>query len=175
MAGNKKISDRQLDLQKYVLKTLLTATLLDYALKTELFNGNYNDLSNKPDLTSYLNQQQVETLITSSPLNAIKASTDWFDPSSPTGSIQNYSDNGILQSMVYTNTGAERTELTLNFSQDISTKSPMTVYYTDKPTPGLEADIIKPVFKRASNTQLILGIREVDGYVGKIRIEFIFI
>jgi hypothetical protein len=197
MSGEKKIAADQVDLELYVLKTLLTQTLQQYALVSQLFSGNYNDLSNKPDLTQfalqnqlfsgnyndlsnlpdlaqYLDTAQITDLIESTP-TFLKASTDWFDPSSPNGSFTNYTgDKGILSSVSYS-VQSERTELTLNFSQSISGKSPITVFYTDQTNVAQEADYTKPVFRIVNSTQLVLGIREIDGAVGKIRIELIFI
>lgn len=60
-------SDLATTLQSYVSQSGLTTALADYPLKTSLSNvassGNYSDLTNKPDLTVYATQTQVNTLL----------------------------------------------------------------------------------------------------------------
>lgn len=100
-------------------------------------------------------------------------STDYFDPSSSSGNIESYSDNGIVSSNNYLNTSSERSEITVNFSQSIADRKLSISIHTDRTNVAGESNYTSTVIYRVSSTQIKIGLRELGGYVGKIRFEIL--
>lgn len=154
---------------KEILASMMRTVLTDF--NDSFFNNLTDELKSKKYNSTQNLEQYLSTLVGSIPL---KGSTDWFDPSSSTGNIQSYSENGIVSSMAYANPNNERTEITVNFSQSIATKEFILTLYSDNVSSvQLEANYCTPVIARISSTQIKIGIREIGGYAGKIRIGII--
>lgn len=179
-----KTPENQLRLENYALKTFVTNLLQDYALIEQLFSGNYNDLSNKPNLFSgnyndLSNKPNLAQYITTTIFNqqhSLVGSTDWFDPSSPTGSIQTYTgDKGIVSSMVYQLTSTDRTTITVNLSQSIEGKFIVAAYHAEEAALAFDTNFAAPMIAYVNPTQIKIGIRQYGGNVDKIRIELLFI
>jgi hypothetical protein len=49
----KKLTEDQVDLAKFVKEVYLVQLLLEYAKVNQLFSGDYNDLSNKPNISNF--------------------------------------------------------------------------------------------------------------------------
>lgn len=184
MSGFHKIPEEQLDLSNYALKTFVTNLLQSYALVSQLFSGDYNDLSNLPnlfsgsynDLSDKPNLSQYITTTIFNQQHSLVGSTDWFDPSSPNGSIQTYDgDKGIVSSMVYQLTSTDRTTITVNLSQSIEGKFIVASYHAEEAGLAFDTNFSAPMIAYINPTQIKIGIRQYGGNVDKIRVELLFI
>ena len=88
--GTLAVTDDIPDVSEFVTETTLTATLADYELKSEAFSGDYNDLTNKPDLSIYAESADLATVATSGSYN------DLIDkPTIPSIPVTDVEVNGV--------------------------------------------------------------------------------
>lgn len=161
---------------KEILASMVRAVLTDF--NDSFFNNLTDELKSKKYNSTQTLEEYLNTLIGSIPL---KGSTDWFDPSSANGSVESYEEggqpnNGIVSNWSYDNPNNERSILTVNFSQSIANREILlTIYTSDErvSSPQLESNYCVPIIGRVGSFQIKIGIREIGGYVGKIRIGII--
>lgn len=150
----------------------ITATMLREVL-TDIKDSFFNNLSDELRSKKYNNSQSLEEYLGNligKP--TLWGSTDWFDPSSANGNIEEYEDNGIVSSISYSNPNNERSFLIINFSKDISDRKIDVNLFTDNfSSTQLESNYCAPVIANFSFNQIRVGLREIGGYNGKIRIE----
>ena len=88
--GTLAVTDDIPDVSEFVTETTLTAVLADYELKSEAFSGDYNDLTNKPDLSIYAESADLATVATSGSYN------DLIDkPTIPSIPVTDVEVNGV--------------------------------------------------------------------------------
>lgn len=151
----------------------VTASNVREVLK-DFRDSNFNIDDDELKSMKYNSTQTLETYLNSI-IGALPlwGSTNFFDPSSSNGSIESYSENGIVSSMVYQNPSNERSEITVNFSESIADRKLSISLHTDVSNVSGESNYTAPVIYRVSSTQIKIGLRESGGHVGKIRLEIL--
>jgi hypothetical protein len=151
----------------------VTASNVREVLK-DFRDSNFNIDDDELKLMKYNSTQTLEEYLNSI-IGAVPlwGSTDFFDPSSSNGNIESYSDNGIISSMVYQTPSNERSELTINFSQSIADRKLSISFVTDRTNVTSESNYTSTIIYRVSSTQIKIGLREIGGYAGKIRLEIL--
>ena len=151
----------------------ITATMLK-SIINDIIDSKFNIVEDELENVKYNDTQTLEEY-----LNSIVGgiplwgSTDYFDPSSDNGSIESYSENGIVSDIVYLRPSNERTEITINLSQSTSNRKIVISIHTEQSNVSGESNYTTPVIKRVSSTQVKIGLREIGGTVGKIRLEIL--
>jgi hypothetical protein len=155
-------------------KEITAASLRDVI--NDLIESKFNVIDDELKSMKYNSTQSLEQHL-SSVVGSVPlwGSTDFFDPSSSTGSIESYSDSGIVSSMAYQNPSNERSEITVNFSESIADRKLSISIYTElgKENAAGESNYTSPVISRFHSKQIKIGLRELGGYVGKIRLEIL--
>lgn len=137
-------------------------------------DSNYNIEDDELKDFKYNSSQTLEDYLNSL-IGAIPlwGSTDYFNTGSSSGNIQSYNDNGIVSSMIYSESGDTGSELTINFSQNISNRKISIQIHTDSSNMNYENDLSATVVRRIGPTQIKVGIREFASIQQKTRLEIL--
>lgn len=98
-------------------------------------------------------------------------SSDYFDPGSPSGDIESYNDNGIVQSMNYVRSGTSDCEVTINLSKSIANRKLAINLFTNSTDFNSNNDLCVPVVRVVDSQTVKVALREVSGHDQSIRIE----
>ena len=98
-------------------------------------------------------------------------STGDFDVGSSGGSITG--NSGIVSSATHSVLSGSDSQITINFSENISDRKLSLNIFTSMSTINTQNDVCAPVIRIVSGTQIIVGLREVSTSTQNIRLEIL--